>query len=359
MRSSKSEKGMENETALEKLGKEVTKNYDNLLQKYQPALKKLINAAGDIEQSMFDLARAQSDHLKALQELQQIGKSGGINEDVDQNLVETTEMFHKVNLELSDFQKVIASDLVLPFESKLPTDLAYLESEVNGFRETWNKSLSDLYNKEKSLAKLQKNRGKSKKDDQKRYALEQEIAERKRQMEGYGQFNLKKSVLEQNRRFAYVAEKHKAHSQKLLMLCEQNMEIIRSHVDQIEVDNLNLEKDAESKAIAMAPRKSIYELASSDIIPPKPSVSPESITNGHERSKSPPAASGKKRVKASHNYGGDGKTKLHIEIGDTIQLLIPQPRDGWHYGENERSGEKGWFPIQYTTKIESSGLRRV
>lgn len=62
-------------------------------------------------------------------------------------------------------------------------------------------------------------------------------------------------------------------------------------------------------------------------------------------------SNGKKRVKASHNYGGDGKTKLHMEIGDTIQLLIPQPRDGWHYGENERSGERGWFPIQYTAKV--------
>lgn len=55
---------------------------------------------------------------------------------------------------------------------------------------------------EKTLTKLQKNRGKSKKDDQKRIALESDIIDRKKQLESYAQFNLKKSVLEQNRRYA-------------------------------------------------------------------------------------------------------------------------------------------------------------
>ena len=61
---------------------------------------------------------------------------------------------------------------------------------------------------------------------------------------------------------------------------------------------------------------------------------------------------GKKRVKASHDYGGDGKTKLTLCVGDIVQLLIPQPRDGWHYGQNERTTDRGWFPIQYTTKVK-------
>ena len=49
--------------------------------------------------------------------------------------------------------------------------------------------------------------------------------------------------------------------------------------------------------------------------------------------------------------GGDA-TQLKIEPGDYIQLLIPQPRDGWHYGENDRTGLKGWFPIKYTIKVQ-------
>ena len=46
----------------------------------------------------------------------------------------------------------------------------------------------------KSLTKLQKNRGKSKKDDQKRISLESEIIDKKKQLENYAQHNLKKST---------------------------------------------------------------------------------------------------------------------------------------------------------------------
>ncbi|KAM9310662.1 BAR/IMD domain-containing adapter protein 2 [Pholidichthys leucotaenia] len=47
------------------------------------------------------------------------------------------------------------------------------------------------------------------------------------------------------------------------------------------------------------------------------------------------------------NVGG-GACLLHFLPGDNITLLISEPRDGWHYGQNERTGRKGWFPFSYT-----------
>ncbi|XP_069551913.1 BAR/IMD domain-containing adapter protein 2 [Brachyistius frenatus] len=46
--------------------------------------------------------------------------------------------------------------------------------------------------------------------------------------------------------------------------------------------------------------------------------------------------------------GGSGACLLHFQSGDSITLLISEPRDGWHYGQNERTGRKGWFPFSYT-----------
>lgn len=46
--------------------------------------------------------------------------------------------------------------------------------------------------------------------------------------------------------------------------------------------------------------------------------------------------------------GGGGSCLLHFLPGDTLILLISEPRDGWHYGQNERTGRKGWFPFSYT-----------
>lgn len=35
---------------------------------------------------------------------------------------------------------------------------------------------------------------------------------------------------------------------------------------------------------------------------------------------------------------GGGACLLHFLPGDKITLLISEPRDGWHYGQNERTG---------------------
>ncbi|XP_067305373.1 BAR/IMD domain-containing adapter protein 2 isoform X2 [Pseudorasbora parva] len=45
---------------------------------------------------------------------------------------------------------------------------------------------------------------------------------------------------------------------------------------------------------------------------------------------------------------GGASCLLSFMPGDTLSLLISEPRDGWHYGQNERTGRKGWFPFSYT-----------
>ncbi|KAK2910167.1 hypothetical protein Q8A73_007882 [Channa argus] len=50
-----------------------------------------------------------------------------------------------------------------------------------------------------------------------------------------------------------------------------------------------------------------------------------------------------------------GASLLHFLPGDSITLLISEPRDGWHYGQNGRTGRKGWFPFSYT-QLEHSKL---
>ncbi|KAI4890452.1 hypothetical protein NFI96_025578 [Prochilodus magdalenae] len=44
---------------------------------------------------------------------------------------------------------------------------------------------------------------------------------------------------------------------------------------------------------------------------------------------------------------GSNTTLLSFEEGDVITLLIPDERDGWLYGELEKSRQRGWFPSSY------------
>ncbi|XP_037641093.1 brain-specific angiogenesis inhibitor 1-associated protein 2 [Sebastes umbrosus] len=50
---------------------------------------------------------------------------------------------------------------------------------------------------------------------------------------------------------------------------------------------------------------------------------------------------------------GGGACLLHFLPGDNITLLISEVRDGWHYGQNDRTGRKGWFPFSYTQSQHS------
>lgn len=47
---------------------------------------------------------------------------------------------------------------------------------------------------------------------------------------------------------------------------------------------------------------------------------------------------GRTRVQAVFSHAaGDNSTLLSFAEGDVITLLVPEARDGWHYGENEKT----------------------
>ena len=47
---------------------------------------------------------------------------------------------------------------------------------------------------------------------------------------------------------------------------------------------------------------------------------------------------GRARVQAIFSHAaGDNSTLLSFSEGDVITLLVPEARDGWHYGENEKN----------------------
>ncbi|XP_037610095.1 brain-specific angiogenesis inhibitor 1-associated protein 2 isoform X5 [Sebastes umbrosus] len=72
---------------------------------------------------------------------------------------------------------------------------------------------------------------------------------------------------------------------------------------------------------------------------------------------------GRTRVQAIFSHAaGDNSTLLSFFEGDVITLLVPEARDGWHYGENEKTRMRGWFPFSYTRVIhdaDASSMRQL
>ncbi|XP_062416006.1 brain-specific angiogenesis inhibitor 1-associated protein 2 isoform X1 [Pungitius pungitius] len=68
---------------------------------------------------------------------------------------------------------------------------------------------------------------------------------------------------------------------------------------------------------------------------------------------------GRTRVQAVFSHAaGDNGTLLSFFQGDVITLLVPEARDGWHYGENEKTRMRGWFPFSYTRVVSEADASR-
>ncbi|XP_044304016.1 brain-specific angiogenesis inhibitor 1-associated protein 2-like isoform X3 [Varanus komodoensis] len=90
------------------------------------------------------------------------------------------------------------------------------------------------------------------------------------------------------------------------------------------------------------PRKMSMETRLATLVENKtlPRISPLSVL---------PPRSERRRVQAIFSHAaGENSTLLNFQEGDVILLLVTEARDGWHYGENEATKMKGWFPFSYT-----------
>uniref|UniRef100_A0A8C6SZG7 BAR/IMD domain-containing adapter protein 2 n=1 Tax=Neogobius melanostomus TaxID=47308 RepID=A0A8C6SZG7_9GOBI len=91
---------------------------------------------------------------------------------------------------------------------------------------------------------------------------------------------------------------------------------------------------------------------------PQKSKTPQMETRTLPRSSSMAAGlerNGRTRVQAVFSHtAGDNSTLLSFSEGDVISLLVPEARDGWHYGESEKTRMRGWFPFSYTRVISDA-----
>ncbi|XP_032946070.1 brain-specific angiogenesis inhibitor 1-associated protein 2 isoform X4 [Rhinolophus ferrumequinum] len=106
----------------------------------------------------------------------------------------------------------------------------------------------------------------------------------------------------------------------------------------------------------------------SNTLPVRKSVAPKNSYATTENKTLPRSSSmaaglernGRTRVKAIFSHAaGDNSTLLSFKEGDLITLLVPEARDGWHYGESEKTKMRGWFPFSYTRVLDSDGSDRL
>ncbi|XP_074777852.1 BAR/IMD domain-containing adapter protein 2 isoform X3 [Athene noctua] len=127
-------------------------------------------------------------------------------------------------------------------------------------------------------------------------------------------------------------------------------------------------KPAQPKSLSPPqPQKQLSD-SYSNTLPVRKNVPPKNSYASAENKTLPRSSSmaaglernGRTRVQAIFSHAaGDNSTLLSFKEGDLITLLVPEARDGWHYGESEKTKMRGWFPFSYTRVLDSDGSERV
>ncbi|XP_075702285.1 BAR/IMD domain-containing adapter protein 2 isoform X4 [Rhinoderma darwinii] len=119
-------------------------------------------------------------------------------------------------------------------------------------------------------------------------------------------------------------------------------------------------KAIQPKISPSQPHKQISD-SYSNTLPARKSVPPKNSYTVAENKTLPRSSSmaaglernGRTRVQAIFSHAaGDNSTLLSFGNGDYITLLVPEARDGWHYGESEKTKLRGWFPFSYTRVLD-------
>ncbi|XP_041341608.1 brain-specific angiogenesis inhibitor 1-associated protein 2 [Pyrgilauda ruficollis] len=127
-------------------------------------------------------------------------------------------------------------------------------------------------------------------------------------------------------------------------------------------------KPAQPKSLSPPqPQKQLSD-SYSNTLPVRKNVAPKNSYASAENKTLPRSSSmaaglernGRTRVQAIFSHAaGDNSTLLSFKEGDLITLLVPEARDGWHYGESEKTKMRGWFPFSYTRVLDNDGSERV
>ncbi|PWA21982.1 hypothetical protein CCH79_00020763, partial [Gambusia affinis] len=320
------------------------------------------------------------------------------------------ESHWKLHTELEENFKRFHREIIVELEKKTDMDVKYMTATFKRYQTDYKQKQESLDRSQTDLKKL-KRKGQSKhafKYDLKENEYLETISSRQMDMQKFIADGCREALVEEKRRFWFLAEKHCMFSSQLSSFHDKAKELLSTRLPSWQERCSNVDKvpdtvasmiqglstDTESAQTRRhsknhvgpltpppAPPLKISPLANMFNPEPRTPLSPSSdLSSGTTRdtpvqnaaparpenppdcplqgslgdlSRSTSMSSGlsggtKFQVKTIFPHtAGNNDTLLSFDHGDVITLLIHQEKDGWLYGELDRTQQRGWFPSSY------------
>ncbi|XP_043463055.1 uncharacterized protein DDB_G0287625 [Leptopilina heterotoma] len=196
----------------EELTRLVDGIYKNILEKFNPGARQLINAGKAYLKALHGAAAASRVYVDALSRLArqaQLGTWGG-SQDVGSALMRIVEVYKEIQEQEMNILKAFYVDLLVPLETNLEKDTKVVQSEQKKFLQQ-HKTRSETYSK--AAATMKKQRKKSRGASKSGLAMDKELKnmqileEEKSKLDAFCEQSLKNAMTQERRRYGFVLER--------------------------------------------------------------------------------------------------------------------------------------------------------
>ncbi|XP_064891189.1 brain-specific angiogenesis inhibitor 1-associated protein 2 isoform X6 [Columba livia] len=394
----------------------LTENvYKTIMEQFNPSLRNFISMGKTYEKALASMTYAAKGYFDALVKMGELASESQGSKELGDVLFQMAEVHRQIQNQLEEMLKSFHNELLTQLEQKVELDSRYLSAALKKYQ-TEQRSKGDSLDKcQAELKKLRKKSQGSKnpqKYSDKELQYIEAISNKQGELENYVSDGYKTALTEERRRFCFLVEKQCAVAKSAITYHAKGKEMLTqklplwqqscSDPNKIPERAIQLMQQmaASSNGTIMpsplstsksnliisdpipgakplpvppelapfvGPQKQLSD-SYSNTLPVRKNVPPKNSYASAENKTLPRSSSmaaglernGRTRVQAIFSHAaGDNSTLLSFKEGDLITLLVPEARDGWHYGESEKTKMRGWFPFSYTRVLDSDGSERV
>ncbi|XP_078146861.1 brain-specific angiogenesis inhibitor 1-associated protein 2-like protein 1a isoform X1 [Centroberyx gerrardi] len=381
----------------EDVSKLTESTYKNVMEQFNPGLRNLVNLGKSYEKSVTAMTLAGKAYFDAVSKIGETAAVSPVSRELGVVLMEIAEVNRKVQVEMEENFKRFHREIITELEKKTEMDVKYMNATFKRYQSEHKLKQDSLERSQTDLKKLRrKSQGKhSSKYEIKENEYMETISSRQTDMQKFISDGCREALLEEKRRFCFLVDKHCMFSYQISTFHEKARELLavklpswqekcsdatrvpdtvmtmiegmRTPVSNTPEPSPLVERYNRNNVESMGPppappllKAQISPLANMFNPEPRSPLTSSSDHNSDQGSigegslsRSVSQSSGlnvgrKPRVRTIFPHtAGNNDTLLSFDDGDVIALLIQEEKDGWLYGELEKTRQRGWFPSSY------------
>ncbi|XP_051925506.1 brain-specific angiogenesis inhibitor 1-associated protein 2 isoform X1 [Hippocampus zosterae] len=316
----------------------ITENvYKSIMEQFNPCLRNFVAMGKSYEKALTSVTSAAKGYFHSLVQMGEVASDSQGAKELEETawevLFQMAEVHRRIQIQLEEMLKSFHNELLTELEKKVQMDARYLNAALKKYQ-TEHRSKGESL--EKCQTELKKLRRKSQSGKTPPKYGDKDLQQMSGAMPEAGAKTLAGPP--------QLAALRSAGGPQRLM--EGGAEHYQQWPES-EVAAVPQGKTSYSNTLPVrkaAPAKSKISLTEPRTLPRS-----SSMAAGLEK-KQRGGRTARVRALFSHAAGDNG-TLLSFQQGDAVTLLVPEARDGWHYGENEKTRMRGWFPFSYTRVI--------